>query len=74
LFVGQVHYTDEKQQLSVLRDISLQKESVTLLELDLGLEAAPDISKLWEERNLTEDQRPWLPRLRKLLNLEEQTK
>jgi hypothetical protein len=71
LFVGQVHYTDERQQLSVLRDISLQMEAFTLPELDLGWEAAPDISKLWQEGNLTEYQRPWLPRLRKLLKLEE---
>ncbi|MDH4395645.1 MAG: hypothetical protein QE278_08195 [Limnobacter sp.] len=73
LFVGQVHYTDERQQLSVLRDISLQKESITLVELDLGWEAAPDISKLWQEGNFTEDQRLWMQRMRTLLKLEGQT-
>lgn len=71
LFVGQVHYTDERQVLSVLRDISLQEEAVTLIDLDLSWEAAPDISNIWHEGNLTESQRPWLPRLRKLLKLEE---
>lgn len=71
LFVGQVHYTEDLQILSVLRDISLQKEAVTLAELDLSWELAPDISKLWQEGNLAQEQRPWLQRMRKLLKLEE---
>lgn len=71
LFAGHVHYTDERQILSVLRDISLQVQAVTLLDLDLNGEAGSDISNIWQEGQLSEDKRPWLPRLRKLLKLEE---
>lgn len=71
LFVGQVHYTDERQMLSVLRDISLQEQAVTLMDLDLAWEAASDIANIWQEGQISEGKRPWLPRLRKLLKLEE---